>query len=254
MGKKIVVSMEIGVPTYSAAGQLYTFPIHLSTFQLSSNPKYIEGIDFPDAPELNTEEVKAKLEHFLNTFIEKTKRYFTTPLRMKTILSRLNHVWEGHPANSETGVSPGWYSVNWKPAYLKIVPKDFVLVWKPGSLEVAEPVIPNNFIADSESRCPSPSPALELRTIQLQQSTSSGSGLVEHEPSFEETIDSRLMTLDYEAPSHRIEKKKIREAKLRAALASLKAERLAEKYYQKYGSLPGEDSSDLSSDSEIEDS
>jgi hypothetical protein len=63
-----------------------------------------------------------------------------------------------------------------------------------------------------------------------------------------------MMTLDYEAPSHRIEKKKIREAKLRAALASLKAERLAEKYYQKYGSLPGEDSSDLSSESEIEDS
>lgn len=254
MELEIVVSMEIGVPTYSAAGQLYTFPIHLSTLELPSNPKYIEGVDFPDAPDVHTEEIQGKLEHFLNTFIEKTKRSFTTPLRTKTILSRLNHVWEGYPATSEKGVSPGWYSVNWKPTYLKIIPKEFVLVWKAGNLESAEAIIPNNFIAESESRSPSPSPALELRTIQLQQSTSSGSGLVEHEPSFSETLDSRMMTLDYEAPSHRIEKKKIREAKLRAALASLKAERLAEKYYQKYGSLPGEESSDLSSESEIEDS
>jgi len=248
---EIVVSMEIGVPTYSATGQLYTFPIQSTSLELSSNPKYIEGIDFPDAPDLHTEEVQKKLDIFLNIFIEKTKRCFTTPLRTKTILSRLNHVWEGHPKHPET---PGWYTAKWKPAYLKIIPKEFVLVWKSESLEVAEPVIPNNFIVESESRSPSPlpSPALELRTIQLQQSTSSG--LVEHEPSFEETIDSRLMTLDYEAPSHRIEKKKIREAKLRAALASLKAERLAEKYYQKYGSLPGEDSSDLSSESELEDS
>jgi hypothetical protein len=252
MELEIVVSMEIGLPTFSAANGLYIFPIQSSTFKLTSNPKYIEGIDFPDAPELTTQELQAEVESFLSTFIEKTKRYFTTPLRTKTILSRLNHVWEGVPATNAGSVVPGWYTVSWTPSSFKILPREFVLVWKAGGLEPAEPVIPNNFIAESESR--SPSPALELRTIQLQQTTSSGTSLVELEPSFAEPTDSRMMTLDYEAPSHRIEKKKIREAKLRAALASLKAERLAEKYYQKYGSLPGEDSSDLSSDSEIEDS
>ena len=244
--------MEIGVPTYSAAGQLYTFPIQSSSFEVSSSPKYIEGIDFPDAPDVTTEEIQSKLETFLSTFIDKTKRYFSTPLRSKTILSRLNHVWEGLPQTAAGSVSPGWYGVVWKPSHMKILPREFVLVWKAGPLEATEPVIPTNFIAEAESRSPSPAP--EVRTIQLQQSTSSGSGLVELEPTFADPADSRLMTLDYEAPSHRLEKKKIREAKLRAALASLKAERLAEKYYQKYGSLPGEDSSDLSSESEIEDS
>jgi hypothetical protein len=252
MELEIVVSMEIGAPTFSAANGVYIFPIQSSPIELTSNPKYMEGIDFPDAPELDTKELQAEIDNFLNLFIEKSKRYFTTPLRTKTILSRLNHVWEGVPPSTAGSLAPGWYTVSWKPAALKILPREFVVVWKAGSLESAEPVIPNNFIADSESR--SPSPALELRTIQLQQTTSSGSGLVELEPSFADSTDSRMMTLDYEAPGHRIEKKKIREAKLRAALASLKAERLAEKYYQKYGSLPGEDSSDLSSESEIEDS
>jgi len=245
--------MEIGVPTYSAAGQLYTFPIQSSSFEIPSVPKYIEGIDFPDAPDLQDGDLQSKLDTFLSEFIEKTKRYFTTPLRNKTILSRLNHVWEGAPTNPAGSLSPGWYTVTWKPSHLKIHPREFVLTWKAGELQATEPMIPTNFIAEVESRSPSPAP--EVRTIQLQQSTSSGNGLVELEPSFAvDPTDSRLMTLDYEAPSHRLEKKKIREAKLRAALASLKAERLAEKYYQKYGSLPGEDSSDLSSESEIEDS
>lgn len=247
---QIVVPMEIGVPTYSAAGQLYTFPIQSSSLELTSNPKYIEGIDFPDAPDLAKEDVYVQLDSFLNTFIDKTKRYFTTPLRMKSIVSRLSHVWEG--GSPAANLSPGWYTVSWKPSCLKILPKEFVLVWKAGTLQPAEPVIPNDFIAEAESRSPSPAP--ELRTIQLQQSTSSGNSIVELEPTFADPNDSRLMTLDYEAPSHRLEKKKIREAKLRAALAALRAERMAEKYYQKYGSLPGEDSSDLSSESEIEDS
>jgi hypothetical protein len=244
--------MEIGVPTYTSVGQLYTFPIQSSSLEIASPVKYIEGIDFPDAPELSTKEIQPKLEEFLNLFIDKTKRYFSTPLRSKTILSRLSHVWEPNPSNPAGSVTPGWYTVSWKPSSMKIVPKEFVLVWKSGTLQEAEPVIPNDFLVEAESRSPSPAP--ELRTIQLQQSTSSGNSLVELEPSFVESNDSRMMTLDYEAPSHRLEKKKIREAKLRAALASLKAERLAEKYYQKYGSLPGEDSSDLSSESEIEES
>ena len=247
MEQEIVVSMEIGVPTYSAASQLYTFPIQSSTLELSSQPQYLVGINFPDAPD--TADVQAQMESFFTTFIEKTKRYFTTPLRVKSILSRLNHVWEGAPPAS---LSAGWYSVTWKPDQLKILPREFVLVWRAGSLQTTEPIIPTSFISDSESRCPSPAP--EVRTIQVQQPQSSGSNLIELEPSFADPNDSRLMTLDYEAPIHRLEKKKIREAKLRAALASLKAERLAEKYYQKYGSLPGEDSSDLSSESEIEES
>jgi hypothetical protein len=125
------------------------------------------------------------------------------------------------------------------------------LVWKPSELVATDPVIPSGYLMEAETRSPSPAP--EVRTIQIQQGNTPGNGLVELEPEFSESLDaSRMVTLEYEAPHHRLEKKKIREAKLRAALASLKAERLAEKYYQKYGTLPGDDSSDLTSDSEVE--
>lgn len=246
MDCEIVVPMEIGVPTYSAVGQLYTFPLQSSSVELVSAPKYMEGLDVPDIPDITSEESQKLIEGVLSRFIEKTKRYFSTPLRTKTILSRLSHVWDSKP----TPVESGWYTGSWKPSSLKIIPKEFVLVWSCGPLQAGDPMIPTNFISEAESRCPSPAP--ELRTIQLQPFAPSGPGLLELEPSIVEHNDSRMMTLDYEAPSYRLEKKKIREAKLRAALASLKAERLAEKYYQKYGSLPGEDSSDLSSDSELE--
>jgi hypothetical protein len=243
------MDITIGLPTFKSTEKSYLFPI-TTNLSVESDSQYLEAPNFPDPPDLETSEFKSLMETLVEGFIEKSKRHFSTPLRTKTILSRLNHVWEGNGKGVET---PGWYAVTWTPKELKIMPREFVLIWKNGELRTTEPVIPSEFVMGGDSRSASPAP--ELRTIQLQQTTSSTNGLVELEPSFSDPSDSRLMTLEYEAPSHRLEKKKIREAKLRAALASLKAERLTEKYYEKYGTIPGEDSSDLSSsDSEVEDS
>ena len=252
MEQRIVGFMEIDAPTYIASETLYVFPFKSSAVRLASKVKYIETLDFPDAPDVTDETAKKRIETIVEDFIEKTKRYFATPLRTKTILSRLNHVWEGIPLANQT-IPPGWYSVAWEPLRLKIAPRAFTLVWKSGELIPEQPVIPSDYLAEEESRSPSPAP--EVRTIQIQPGTTSANGLEELEPDFPEPIDSsRMVTLEYEAPHHRLEKKKIREAKLRAALAALKAERLTEKYYQKYGTLPGDDSSDLSSESEVEES
>lgn len=251
MEHRIVVFMEISVPSYIASETLYVFPIQSSRFEVQSQVQYLESVDFPDAPDVTQGPIKDTVETIINEFIEKTQRYFATPLRSKTILSRLNHVWEGIPLQN-VSKEAGWYTVSWKPSKFKIAPREFTLVWKSMDLLPTDPVIPSNYLAGSESRSPSPAP--EVRTIQIQQGNASGNGLVELEPDFSEPHESRMVTLEYEAPHHRLEKKKIREAKLRAALAALKAERLAEKYYQKYGTLPGEDSSDLSSDSEVEES
>jgi hypothetical protein len=252
MEQRIVGFMEIGAPTYIASETLYVFPLKSSLVAIPSKVKYIETADFPDAPDITDEKVKKVIENIVDDFIEKTKRYFATPLKTKTILSRLNHVWEGIPLANQT-ITPGWYSVAWQPSKLKIAPRTFTLVWTSGELMPEQPVIPSDYLTEAESRSPSPAP--EVRTIQIQQGSNSTNGLVELEPDFSESHDpSRMVTLEYEAPQHRLEKKKIREAKLRAALAALKAERLAEKYYQKYGTLPGDDSSDLSSDSEVEES
>jgi hypothetical protein len=75
--------------------------------------------------------------------------------------------------------------------------------------------------------------------------------MVEHDVPM--ALDARMLTLEYENSPLSAEKKRVREARLRAALANLRADRLAEKYYQKYGTPAGDGSSELSSESEDED-
>jgi hypothetical protein len=128
--------------------------------------------------------------------------------------------------------------------------KEFCLVWTSVAKET-EPVISSDFLNLAPSRSSSPAPAetKDLRTIQLQAQT----GLVEHEIPMSADLSDPRMTLEYENSPHSAEKKRIREARLRAALANLRAERLTEKYYQKYGTPAEDDSSGLSSDSEDQD-
>ncbi len=183
----------------------------------------------------------AQLESFLEEFINKTSRHFATPLRTSVILPRLTHKWNV----SEDLVADEHYMLHWSIKAMIIKSKEFCLVWSCVA-QPCPPLITSNFLnLSAPSR--SSSPARDLRTIQIQPSVT----MDEHEVPM--TLDSRLMTLEYENTPVSAEKKRIREARLRAALANLRADRLAEKYYQKYGTPAGDGSSDLSSESEDED-
>jgi hypothetical protein len=82
----------------------------------------------------------------------------------------------------------------------------------------------------------------------------------EASPPVSEVLEgAELIPLDQTSPpivptNRRAERQKVREARLRAALAHVRAERLAAKYYQKYGQYqPADDESSLSVESEFED-
>ena len=183
----------------------------------------------------------AQLESFLEEFINKTSRHFATPLRTSAILPRLTHMWNV----SGDLVADEHYMLHWSIKAMIIKSKEFCLVWC-CEWQRCPPLITSNFLnLSAPSR--SSSPARDLRTIQIQPSVT----MDEHEVPM--TLDSRLMTLEYENTPVSAEKKRVREARLRAALANLRADRLAEKYYQKYGTPAGDGSSDLSSESEDED-
>jgi len=183
----------------------------------------------------------AQLESFLEEFINKTSRHFATPLRTSAILPRLTHMWNV----SGDLVADEHYMLHWSIKAMIIKSKEFCLVWC-CEWQRCPPLITSNFLnLSAPSR--SSSPARDLRTIQIQPSVT----MDEHEVPM--TLDSRLMTLEYENTPVSAERKRVREARLRAALANLRADRLAEKYYQKYGTPAGDGSSDLSSESEDED-
>ena len=182
-----------------------------------------------------------RLESFLDEFIEKTSRHFATPLRTSTILPRLKHKWVLCQVAPDTH-----YMFTWSPTAMIIKSKEFCLVWS-SVASVCSPIIPSDFLnLSAPSR--SSSPARDLRTIQIQPPTAT---MVEHDVPM--ALDARMLTLEYENSPLSAEKKRVREARLRAALANLRADRLAEKYYQKYGTPAGDGSSELSSESEDED-
>lgn len=240
--------MEIGKPIWKSRELTYVFPIvsvnEKYTFQQTS---YIEACAFPDVdPTTSVDSLQHILKPFLEVFLEKTKSNFASPLTLKTILSRLSFIWL-HSAGPMMETE-GWYTVTWTPKELSIKPKDFVLTFIPSSVEPTEPKIPSDFLAAPTPRSQSPAP--ELRTIQIQPSSTNN--LVEFELPLADSEDSRFPLQTYESSAHDLERKKLREAKLRAALASLKVERLTEKYYKKYGTLPGEESSDEYSSEEDE--
>jgi len=232
--------MEIGKPIWKSRELTYVFPI-LSvddTFTYKET-SYLEATTIPDVEtRASLEDLHHILQPLLELFLEKTKSNFASPLSLKTVLSRLSFVWL-HSAGAKPEAD-GWYTVTWKPKELSIKPKDFVLTFVPSSVEATEPKIPTDFLAAPTPRSQSPAP--ELRTIHIQPSLSTN--LVEYELPLAESEEPRFLPQTYESSALDLERKKIREAKLRAALASLKVERLTEKYYKKYGSLPGEESSD----------
>ena len=241
--------MEIGAPTWKPRETSYTFPIvHAGDqYKLVTAPQYIEDTETPDTPIIEEEDKVQVIIPFIDAFISKTKSRFASPLVTKNVVSRLTHIWlhsEAAPIQSA-----GWYKCTWSPKEFIVKPREFGMVWTPIAIEPDDPRIPSEFL-----EAPTPgrqSPAPELRTFQIQPPTTS-QGLLELEPPLSDATESHLLTLEYDASEHTTEKKRVREARLRAALASLKAERLAEKYYQKYGIQPGDESSELSSGSESE--
>ena len=237
---RVMIPMEITNPVWSAKDSSYMFKI-------SGSPLFLNVQSFASSAAENVPQpTPAQLESLLDRFIEKTSKHFATPLRTSNILPRLKHIWNVvEHLNPET-----FYMFQWSPVAMIVKSKEFCLVWSSVAQPCA-PVIPSDFLnLSAPSRSGSPAPeSRDLRTIQLQPQTS----LVEHDVPMADVNDPRLMTLEYENSPISVERKRIREARLRAALANLRAERLTEKYYQKYGTNAEDGSSDLSSDSGEED-
>lgn len=235
--------MEVGVPTWNTGSRSYSFQILKWDTELKVNAVYYEvGTPMPAPVSPATARFQ---ETFVSAFLEATRKYFTSPLTVEKVLRHLRHsVQEG-----EFPTSTGWYDVLWAPAKMIIKTGDYELVWRVASTTEACPMIPPEF---TESKTPRPkSPDVpeqqEIRSIQIHDSLIPVGDLpLSDLPplpfSAEEEVD----------PVKEESKRKIREARLKVALARLKAQRMEQTYYERYGQPPeeSENSSETSSDSE----
>lgn len=245
--------MEVTSPTWDGKQYTYTFRITIkpddTTTQLQGQSVFVgpemdlSGIELPvmDARVLDT---------IVHKFVDQTKQWFTTPLGTESLKQRLRHVVSATLKPEQEG----WYEAVWRPSTLKIKRSQFQLYWTLTEWKASSPKISAEFCMGSatpRAQSPVQPPTQEeLRTIHIQDTLVPVGDLPL----------SDLPPLSFYAEPDTDQKRqeirqKIREARLRVALAKLKAERMEYKYYERYGEMPAEseNSSDLSSDSESAD-
>lgn len=236
--------MEVGIPTWNTDSRSYSFQILKCPVEVHSTAvSYYEPGTPTPAPELPA--TTAVQSSIVSGFLEVTKKYFTAPLTVEKVLRHLRHsVQDGN-----LPTSTGWYEITWAPMKMIVKTGDFELVWQITQATETCPRIPSEFTEVQTPRAKSPDAPeqQEVRSIQIHDSLIPVGDLpLSDLPplpfSTEEDVD----------PIREETKRKIREARLKVALAKLKAQRMEQTYYEKYGQAPedSENSSETSSDSE----
>ena len=234
--------MEIGLPKYNSNPTSYTFRI------LKSGSHCVEQVGFYEPGQtLDLPANPAVTQAFVTEFLEKTRKYFTNPLTSEKVLRHLRHT----PHVDEPPKKEGWYRFKWEPYSMTIKSNDFELTWKLSGNEETEALIPPEFTESTTPRAQSPAPEQkneQVRNIQIHDSLIPVGDLP-----LSDLPPLSFGTEDFD-PAREETRRRIREARLKVQLAKLKAQRMEQKYYERYGQVPedSEESSDFSSDSEEE--
>jgi hypothetical protein len=171
---------------------------------------------------------------FANVIHVEGSSWFASPITPQMFLKKVKHTFEIPKNDIIYGDSVDF---TWAPRTFQITPKTFHISWDIIKYENTVSVIPSNYIDFSEE--------LEPRTIFIQQNDIIENAEIPFNNSEQDTIQS------ISSRAAMLLKQKVRKAKLKAAISTMKAERMAEKYFRRYGVQTNLDSdSDLSFDSE----
>jgi hypothetical protein len=231
--------MEVGLPKYNSNPISYTFRILKTTHSVQQDGFYEAGTT------LNLPANLPVLQDFVAEFLEKTKKYFTSPLTSEKVLRHLRHTTH----IEEVPKKEGWYTFQWEPISMTIKSNDFLLTWSLTNLQETDALIPPEFTASATPRAQSPAPEQpQLRNIHIHDSLIPVGDLPLSD------LPPLSFGTEEQDPDREESKRRIREARLKVQLAKLKAQRMEQKYYARYGqtAVDSEDSSDFSSESEEE--
>ena len=230
--------LTVNIPTWNKAEQQYSFV--LKTNMIVETKPLIEFTDksLPDT-------FQQAVTSLVTEFIERTKQWFASPLKLESSLRRLRHSWPTLTKADE------FMTLTFSPSCLIISSKEMILEWKIIKSAPSEPLISADFLESTTPRAQSPVlgpraqpqqvQAPTIRTIQIQNTVESEMVPVNDLPL------SDILELESESKEKTMEKQRIREARLKVALAKLKAERMTQKYYMRYGEDLEAEESELSS-------
>jgi len=219
------MSFQVLAPQYDAVKKCYVF-----TFK--NAPKIEEITSDPSRLNITEDELT---ELFLREFLLQASKYFSKALDLSIFLKRLTYEWNTEEVEQKEGES---FRATWIPARVVFYTGRYELSLNLVELENNTKVPPGflndlgvpgeELSAEAESELP------ELPIAEITQ----------------DIIPFGQMSSEEKA-ARELGRKRVRQARLRASLAQLKAESLADRYYRRYGNFDIEGSeSELSSEEE----
>ena len=226
--------MEFSSPVWDARSSIYKIAIR-TQFNLASEPQFadLSGTSFNlEMPDTSSEELKNIVAEFVSALIAKDAqaKWFSSRLKETSILKRLSHKWVG----SDISPTHEWFVAFWTPVSLEVTTQGFTLYWQVKRFEESTPQISSRFLAISRPESPT----------EAQRSAPSVSGEAVKQITIHSSARDELEIADIPFTNENTaidfqqqmrDKDALQEARLRLALAKLKANRLSNTYYQKYG-------------------
>jgi len=201
---------------------------HYFSFLLINPPSWTQLSD-ATAPNPDT---TADLSGIITTFLEKSSSHFITPLHWSTFVPNLEYEWNGwteHIAANPPSDARNPIQITWIPVEIRISSNIHTLVWKILSKEQPTIRIPPGF--------GQPAPVRMVTLVSPEQLEIVDDIPYEGGSSIDEARDT--------------ERKRLRQARLKVEIAKMRAERLTQRYLERYGELEDETDSSFSSDSEL---
>ena len=190
-------------------------------YEIQINP----NVEFTYKSDLTTPS-ESIINKIVESLAEEGKQWFSSPIKSSIVLKRLVNIFKGDvpPASNNLYV--------YTPTLFIIYPRKFELVWDVSAIK--NDIIPCNFIEFSEDLEDAPAKTIIIQENDILENVDIPFDESQEEP---DHISSRAVF-----------KQRIRHARLKAAIAAMKAEKMAEKYFRRYGIQTG---LEFESDSEL---
>ena len=236
--------MRVGTPEWNSADQYYSFPV-TSDFTRTS---------FGSEPVLRFIDVSGVYLQF----IQETASYFMTPLslnRFRKVTHELTFSDEGEPKTLTK------HEIDWELSEIRVHASKIQILWSPRAHRPLLTVPPGFLDDDVEeyASVPAPPQATPIKAVPRTTSDTPAGGILADEildaaDSIPFHTPQPVVSTAEVAQQRTAAKRRVREARLRVAMARLRAERLAKRFLERYGDLTlGEEAdSGLSSESELE--
>ena len=236
------MKLELDTPVWYSKDSMYISAVKHSDITLLSETVDISKENVPIEPKeipLNFLADCATIMH------PQVTPWFSTELTKEQVQKRIHLKYLPFHYKPESK----WVKFKWIPKYLQVQSKGFYIVFSVDSYVESNPRIPLAFLESVTPRATTPTdePKEQIRNIVLQP----GAG-----PDIEQIDDIPMseQSSSFEINNGRSkEKHRIRQAKLRVAIARLRLEEMKERYLHSYGAEEDWESSESEEEDSVED-